>query len=86
MLDTFEEGNFADCSRWDTIIFLLESDLLKGYIVTSDQIFALKHYTVGALSKFLKALVAFKLLGIVAELLLASICLRILLLIMTELC
>ena len=86
MLDAFEQGDFADCSGWNTVIFLLESDLLECYIVTSDEIFALEHYTVSALSEFLKALIAFKLLGIVAELLLTSVSLRILLLIVTELC
>lgn len=73
MLDALEEGNLADSSGRDAIVFLLKSDLLEGHKVASDQVFALVDHTVSAFSELLETLVAFELLRVVAELLLLAV-------------
>ena len=73
MLDSFKERNFANCCRWDTVIFLLQSDLLQSYKVAGHQIFALVNDTVSALAKFFETLVTIELLCIIAELLLLGV-------------
>ena len=67
MLETFKQADFADGRGGDTIVFLLESDFLEGDDLTSVQVSALVYDTVGALSEFLLALIAFQLGGLLDE-------------------
>ena len=58
MLQSFKQADFADSRRWDSIVFLLESDFLEGDDLTRDKVSALVDNTVGTLSKFLLSLIA----------------------------
>ncbi len=58
MLQSFEQTDFTDGSRWNSIIFLLKSDFLESHHLASDKISALVDDTVSSLSELLLALVA----------------------------
>ena len=70
MLDSFEQRNFADCSGWNSVVFLFKSDLFERHEFASYHIFALVDYAISSFAELFKSLVAFELFRVVAELLL----------------
>ena len=69
MLDSFEEGDFADCCRGHAIVLLLQPDLLQCDHFACHFVPAAENHTVSALAELVHLLVAFELLEVVAELL-----------------
>ena len=59
MLEVLQQTNLSDCCTWDTIIFLLQSNLLDGNDLTSLSVFGFVDDTVGTLSQFVQLLVLF---------------------------
>lgn len=70
MLNSFKEGNFADCSGGNSVILFFQSNFLERHKLTSNNIFAFIDNAVSSFTKLLKSLIAFELFGIVTEFLL----------------
>ena len=61
VFESFEQTDFSNGSRRDSIVFFLQSDFLERHILIRLQVFALPHDTICTFSELLLALIAFKL-------------------------
>jgi hypothetical protein len=57
MLQVFEERDSSDGSAWDTIVFLLKTDLFNSYEFTGLKVLCLVDNTICSLSELLQFLV-----------------------------